>query len=48
MKLFKRLEQYRVITLSVTMKAGYRELEKNMIQHYRPLLNKQYKTAING
>lgn len=43
MKIFNRLQNKTVITLSACMIDGYRELEIEMINHFRPLLNKHHK-----
>ena len=43
MKLFNRLQNKTVITISACMIDGYRELEIEMINHFRPLLNKHHK-----
>lgn len=37
-----------VVVAFLSVKIGYQELEKEMISHYRPLLNKQHKKLNNG
>lgn len=43
LKLFNKLKNKYVITLSICMEYGYKELEIEMINHFKPSLNKHHK-----